>query len=150
MNWIAALVLCAVLALASPAFAAPQLSGLGSVFKKKDKNQQQQQQQPSSDQQQQGQQQQGQQQDDKNKDKKPEDKKMLFSDDSASSKQKKDTTAMGFSGLNPDGTVENAVLNSSPTADDEAKAAALSQVNANPTEVKQFITDGQLKSKGGN
>lgn len=148
MNWIAAIVLCAVLALSAPAFASPQLSGLGGlVHKKKKDDQQQQQQQQSSDQQQQGQQQQGQQQDDKNK---KDDKKLLFSDDSASSKQKKDTTAMGFSGLNPDGTVENAVLNSSPTSDDEAKAAALSQVTAKPGEVKQFITDGQLKSKGGN
>lgn len=144
MNWIAALALCAVLALASPAFATPQLGGLGDVFKKKDKKPQQQQQQQPSDQQQQ----QGQQADDKNK--KPEDKKLLFSDDSASSKQKKDTTAMGFSGLNPDGTIENAVLNSSPSSEDVAKAAALSQVTAKPGEVKQFITDGQLKSKGGN
>ncbi len=149
MNWIAAIALCAVLALSAPAFATPQLSGLGGVFKKKDKNQQQQQQQQQSGQQQQGQQQQGQQQQ-SDPNKKPDDKKMLFSDDSASSKQKKDTTAMGFSGLNPDGTVENAVLNSSPTSDDEAKAAALSQVTAKPGEVKQFITDGQLKSKGGN
>ena len=140
MNWIAAVALLAVLGLASPAFATPQLGGLGGLINKKKKPDQQQQQQQPSDQ-------------DKNKqdqNKKPDDKKQLFSDDSsATSKQKKDTTAMGFSGLNPDGTVENAVLNSSPTAEDRSQAAAMAESHVAPTDLQQFVTDGKLKSKGG-
>jgi hypothetical protein len=142
MNWIAVVVLLAVLGLASPAFATPQLSGLGGLINKKKKPDQQQQQ-P----QQQNQQDDQKKQDDKDK---KDDKKQLFTDDSsASAKQKKDTTAMGFSGLNPDGTVENAVLNASPTADDQAAAAAMSQTHVAPTDLRQFVTDGKLKSKGG-
>lgn len=137
MNWMAAALLFLILALASPAWGTPQLGGLGGVFKKKQKppEQQQQQQQPSD-----------QKKDDKDK---KDDKKPLFADDSATAKQKKDTTAMGFSGLNPDGTVENAVLNSSPTAEDEAKAAALAQLHVAPGDLKTFLGDGKLKAKGG-
>ena len=76
------------------------------------------------------------------------DKKLLFADDGGSSKQKKDTTAMGFSGLNPDGTVENAVLEASPSAEDQAAAAALGQTSLKPGELQAFLTEGSLKSKG--
>ena len=148
MNWIAAVVLLAVLGLASPAFATPQLGGLGGLINKKKKQDQQQQNQQNQNQQQQSGQnnQQGQQ----SQQQQGGDKKQLFTDDSsATSKQKKDTTAMGFSGLNPDGTVENAVLNASPTAEDQAAAAAMSQTHVAPTDLQQFVTDGKLKSKGG-
>jgi hypothetical protein len=136
MNWMAAALLLLILAFASPAWGTPQLGGIGGVFKKKPKPQpeQQQQQQPSGDQ---------------KKDEKKDDKKPLFADDSATAKQKKDTTAMGFSGLNPDGTVENAVLNSSPTAEDGAKAAAMAGTRVAPGDLHQFLADGKLKAKGG-
>ena len=139
MNWIAAVVLLALLALASPAFATPQLGGLGGLIHKKKDQPQQQQQQSDQDKKKQ--------EDDK---KKQDDKKQLFTDDSsASAKQKKDTTAMGFSGLNPDGTVENAVLNSSPTGEDMAQASALSQTHVASADLQQFVQEGNLKSKGG-
>jgi hypothetical protein len=131
------------LVLSSSAFATPQLpSGLGGVFKKKPKEQPAQ---PA--------QQPAQTDADKKKaeeeKKKEDEKKPLFSDDSATAKQKKDTTAMGFSGLNPDGTVENALLNASPGPEDEAAAIALSQTSVAPADLKQFLADGKLKSKGG-
>jgi hypothetical protein len=137
-NWMAAALLLAVLVLSSSAFAMPQLpGGLGGVFKKKPKDQPAQQQQSDADKKK---------ADDK---KKEDDKKQLFSDDSAAAKQKKDTTAMGFSGLNPDGTVENAVLNASPSSDDVMQAAAMAQSSVPPAELKQFLSDGKLKAKGG-
>ncbi|MDP9268470.1 MAG: hypothetical protein M3P27_09130 [Acidobacteriota bacterium] len=127
------------LVLSSSASATPQLpSGLGGVFKKKPKEQPAQPAQTDADKKKA--------EDDK---KKEEEKKPLFSDDSATAKQKKDTTAMGFSGLNPDGTVENAVLNASPSAEDAAAAVAMSESSVAPADLKQFLTDGNLKSKGG-
>lgn len=140
MNWMAAALLLLIFALAAPSFATPQLGGLGGVFKKKDKPKEQK---PAeADKAKAGEPK----ADDKKKD---EEKKPLFADDGGSAKQKKDTTAMGFSGLNPDGTVENAVLNASPTAEDEAAAAALAQSSVPPGELQAFISEGNLKSKGG-
>lgn len=123
------LVFALILLLAAPLVAAPQLPGLGGVFKKKPKEQEQK----------------------KEEEKKKEEPgKPLFADDSgAQAKQKKDTTAMGFSGLNPDGTVEQAVLNSSPTAEDEARAAALAGTRVDPQELEAFLKEGNLNAKGG-
>ena len=143
MNWMAAARLFLILALASPAWGTPQLGGIGGVFKKKPKPEPQQQQQPPPAAQS------GEQKKDDKKDEKKDDKKPLFADDSATAKQKKDTAAMGFSGLNPDGTVENAVLNSSPTAEDAAQAAALAGTHVAPGDLHQFLADGKLKAKGG-
>jgi flagellar motor protein MotB len=139
MHWLAAALLLLIFVLATPAFGKPQFGNLGSVLKKKDKPAQSQQQQQS--------------EADKKKaeedKKKEEDKKLLFADDASKSKQKKDTTAMGFSGLNPDGTVEKALLEASPSAEDEAAAAALTLIRVAPGDLQTFITEGNLKSKGG-
>ena len=143
MKRILARLLLLFLVLSSSAFATPQLpSGLGGVFKKKPKDQPAQPAQPPA----QTEADKKKQEDEK---KKEAEKKQLFSDDSATSKQKKDTTAMGFSGLNPDGTVENAVLNASPSAEDDAAAIAMSGTSVAPADLKQFLADGKLKSKGG-
>jgi len=137
MNWMGTVLLLVILIVATPAFASPQLGGLGSVFKKKDKPPQQQ---PQSEA--------GKKKAEEDK-KKQQEQKLLFADDGGSSKQKKDTTAMGFSGLNPDGTVETALLNASPTSEDVAAAAALTQIRVAPADLQQFISEGNLKSKGG-
>ncbi|HSE47675.1 MAG TPA: hypothetical protein VLA96_00545 [Terriglobales bacterium] len=138
MNWMGTALLLLILVLASPAFASPQLGGLGGLLKKKDKPQQTQQSDADK----------KKAEEDKKK-KEEADKKLLFADDGGSSKQKKDTTAMGFSGLNPDGTVENAVLEASPSAEDQAAAAALGQTSLKPGELQAFLTEGSLRSKGG-
>ena len=144
MKRILARLLLLLLVLSSSAFATPQLpSGLGGVFKKKPKDQ------PAAQPAQPAAQTDADKKKAEDEKKKEAEKKQLFSDDSATSKQKKDTTAMGFSGLNPDGTVENALLNASPSAEDEAAAVALSGASVAPADLKQFLADGKLKSKGG-
>jgi hypothetical protein len=66
-----------------------------------------------------------------------------------SSKQTSDTTAMGFSGLNPDGTVETAAMNATPTSLDYANAQKVATYTVDSTKLHTFIEDGKLKSKGG-
>ncbi len=62
-----------------------------------------------------------------------------------SSSQKKDTTTLGFNGLDPQGKVEQALLDSHPTAADEKKVDQLAASKVNPAELKQFIHEGNLK-----
>ena len=66
-----------------------------------------------------------------------------------SSKQTSDTTAMGFSGLNPDGTVESAVLNAQPNATDYGNAQKVASYHVDKSKLGDFIAQGKLKKKGG-
>ena len=89
---------------------------------------------------------------DKNKDK---DQGKSKTDDSGfggtlttkSSKKTTDTATLGFKGVGPDGQVDTAKLNESPTGDDERIAQLMSGVKTNPEEAKTFIDDGKLKSR---
>ena len=65
------------------------------------------------------------------------------------SKQKSDTTAMGFSGLNPDGTVESAAMNATPNGTDYANAEKVAGYKVDKSKLSDFIKDGKLKAKGG-
>ncbi len=68
-----------------------------------------------------------------------------------SSKRGKDTTSLGFNGLDPQGKVEQAALNSSPTSADQAKVDKIAAEKVDSAELKQFMEQGNLKSvkKGG-
>ena len=66
-----------------------------------------------------------------------------------SSKQTSDTTAMGFSGLNPDGTVESAAMNAQPNSTDYANAQKVAAYHVDKSKLGDFIEQGKLKKKGG-
>ncbi len=68
-----------------------------------------------------------------------------------SSKRGKDTTSLGFNGLDPQGKVEQAALNSSPTSADQAKVDKIAAEKVDSAELKQFMEQGNLKTvkKGG-
>jgi Ni/Co efflux regulator RcnB len=63
------------------------------------------------------------------------------------SKQTKDTATLGFKGVGPDGQVDTAKLNESPTGDDERIAQLMTGVKTNPDEAKNFVDNGKLKSR---
>ncbi len=87
---------------------------------------------------------------DKNKNDKN-DQQQLFQGNvnATSSKQTSDTTAMGFSGLNPDGTVESAAMNAQPNSNDYANAQKVAAYHVDKSKLGDFIEQGKLKKKGG-
>ena len=62
-----------------------------------------------------------------------------------SSQHKKDTTSLGFNGLDPQGQVEKSMLASSPTSIDEQMVDVLTRTKVDPSDLTEFIRDGQLK-----
>ncbi len=70
-----------------------------------------------------------------------------------SSQQKKDTTSLGFNGLDPQGKVEKALLESDPTPADEAQVQKLAERKVDGAALKKVLDDGHLnsvdKKKGG-
>ena len=134
----------AVLALlAATAAAAPQF---GDIFKKKKKDQPAQAEQKSEGK-----------SNGKGDDKKPDDKKSesgggggLFGVKGATgSKQSTDTTAMGFSGVGPDGKVTPEATNATPSADDVAKVQKIANTTVKHEDLQKFVQEGNLKTRGG-
>jgi hypothetical protein len=62
-----------------------------------------------------------------------------------SSRQGKDSAALGFNGLDPEGKIEKAALNAPVTKIDTVNAASLIAYNPTADELKQFMTEGNLK-----
>ena len=60
------------------------------------------------------------------------------------SRQKKDEAALGFNGLDKDGKVERAFLESSPTQKDTDKAQQLAQLQVDRAELEAFLKEGKL------
>jgi hypothetical protein len=61
-----------------------------------------------------------------------------------SSRQTKDVASAGFNGVGPDGKVKEALLNANPSADARAKAARLTLLEADASEVQAFAKEGKL------
>jgi hypothetical protein len=139
------------IALLVSAFAWAQPPQLGGIFKKKSSNTQKQ------DDKNKQQQQNKDQNDNNNNDSNDKNKtdnngqQPLFQGNvnATSSKQTSDTTAMGFSGLNPDGTVESAAMNAQPNSSDYANAQKVARYHVDKSKLSDFIEQGKLKKKGG-
>ncbi len=61
-----------------------------------------------------------------------------------SSRQTKDSAGLGFNGLDPEGKIEKAALESSPTEEDAVRAKALASLKPTDSELKQFLDEGHL------
>jgi hypothetical protein len=61
-----------------------------------------------------------------------------------SSRQSKDTATLGFNGLDPNGQVQKAALNSPAGAGDTVKAEQVAQYSVAQAEMSTFIEDGKL------
>ena len=61
-----------------------------------------------------------------------------------SSRQGKDSASLGFSGVGPNGEVEQAVLNATPTSSDQQKAYELGNRSVARDALQMFILEGQL------
>src|SRR3954471_9949817 len=62
-----------------------------------------------------------------------------------SSRQGKDSAALGFNGLDPEGKIDKAALNSPVTKPDTLNAMALVAYNPTPEEYAKFMSEGNLK-----
>jgi len=61
-----------------------------------------------------------------------------------SSRQTKDSATLGFNGVNPDGTIQKAVLNAAATPSDIMSAQKVAQYTVSPGDLVQFLQDGGL------
>lgn len=61
-----------------------------------------------------------------------------------SSKQKVDSATLGFNGIGPDGSVDQAKLKTPPSSDDYEKAAEVKEYSVAPADLTKFIVDGNL------
>ena len=61
-----------------------------------------------------------------------------------SSRQGKDSATLGFSGVGPNGEVEQAVLTATPTGTDLQKASEMGNRRVAPDALQLFILEGQL------
>jgi hypothetical protein len=66
-----------------------------------------------------------------------------------SSRQGKDSAALGFNGLDPEGKIEKAALDAPVTKIDAVNAASLVAFNPTADELKQFMSEGNLKAGAG-
>ena len=65
-----------------------------------------------------------------------------------SSRQTKDSASLGFSGVGPNGEVEQAVLTATPTGTDLQKASEMGNRKVAPDALQLFIVEGQLNPQG--
>jgi len=61
-----------------------------------------------------------------------------------SSRQTKDSATLGFNGVNPDGTVQKAMLSAAVTPAAAIDAQKVAQINVTPADLVQFLQDGGL------
>lgn len=65
-----------------------------------------------------------------------------------SSRQGKDSASLGFSGVGPNGEVEQAVLTATPSGTDLQKASEMGNRRVAPDALQFFIMEGQLNPQG--
>ena len=65
-----------------------------------------------------------------------------------SSRQGKDSATLGFSGVGPNGEVEQKVLTATPTSTDLQKASEMGNRKVAPDALQLFIVEGQLNPQG--
>jgi len=65
-----------------------------------------------------------------------------------SSRQGKDSASLGFSGVGPNGEIEQAVLAATPTGTDLQKASEMGNRRVAPDALQLFIVEGQLNPQG--
>ena len=61
-----------------------------------------------------------------------------------SSRQSKDTATLGFNGLDPNGQVQKAALNSAAGAGDTLKAEEVARYHVESSDMSAFLQDGKL------
>lgn len=65
-----------------------------------------------------------------------------------SSRQGKDSATLGFSGVGPNGEVEQAVLTATPSGTDLQKASEMGNRRVAPDALQLFLVEGQLNPQG--
>ncbi len=65
-----------------------------------------------------------------------------------SSRQGKDSASLGFSGVGPNGEIEQKVLAATPTGTDLQKASEMGSRKVLPDALQLFILEGQLNPQG--
>lgn len=65
-----------------------------------------------------------------------------------SSRQGKDSASLGFSGVGPNGEIEQKVLTATPTGTDLQKASEMGNRKVAPDALQLFILEGQLNPQG--
>lgn len=65
-----------------------------------------------------------------------------------SSRQGKDSASLGFSGVGPNGEIEQKVLEATPTGTDLQKANEMGNRKVAPDALQLFIVEGQLNPQG--
>lgn len=65
-----------------------------------------------------------------------------------SSRQGKDSATLGFSGVGPNGEIEQKVLTATPTSTDLQKASDMGNRKVAPDALQFFIMEGQLNPQG--
>jgi len=65
-----------------------------------------------------------------------------------SSRQGKDSASLGFSGVGPNGEIEQKVLAATPTGTDLQKASEMGNRRVAPDALQLFIVEGQLNPQG--
>jgi cytoskeletal protein RodZ len=65
-----------------------------------------------------------------------------------SSRQGKDSASLGFSGVGPNGEIEQKVLEATPTGADQQKASEMGNRRVAPDALQLFIVEGQLNPQG--
>lgn len=65
-----------------------------------------------------------------------------------SSRQGKDSASLGFSGVGPNGEIEQKVLEATPSGTDLQKASELGSRKVAPDALQLFIVEGQLNPQG--
>jgi len=65
-----------------------------------------------------------------------------------SSRQGKDSASLGFSGVGPNGEIEQKVLEATPSSADLQKASEMGSRKVSPDALQLFIGEGQLNPQG--
>jgi hypothetical protein len=64
-----------------------------------------------------------------------------------SSKTTKESTTLGFNGIDPSGKVDQKMLATTPTAEDQDKVKKMSAAKPSAADVKAFVKQGGLNTK---
>lgn len=64
-----------------------------------------------------------------------------------SSKTTKESTTLGFNGIDPSGKVDQKMLATTPTAEDQDKVKKMSASKPSAADLKAFVTQGGLNTK---
>lgn len=64
-----------------------------------------------------------------------------------SSKTTKESTTLGFNGIDPSGKVDQKMLATTPTGEDQEKVKKMSSAQPAPADLKSFLKEGGLNAR---